>query len=56
MRTISDPEFTSVSALPADKRYVHFVKQAADSEEVWSLRNEAGWVLSEAVNEVVLVG
>jgi hypothetical protein len=46
MRTIFDPEFTSVSALPAPERYGHFVKQVVDFEAVWSLRNASGWVLS----------
>ncbi len=57
MRTISDAEFAAVCALPAAERYAHFVKQVADGEEVWSLRNADGWVLSgnEAGDELVPV-
>jgi Protein of unknown function (DUF2750) len=35
-----------VLALPGPKRYEHFVKQVADTQKVWSLRDESGWVCS----------
>lgn len=39
-------EMASVSGLPAEERLRHFIKRIADWEEVWSLRNQDGWVLS----------
>ena len=42
---ISDQEFESVLSLPGTKRYSYFVKKVADREEIWSLRNQDGWVL-----------
>ncbi|MFF2415364.1 DUF2750 domain-containing protein [Bacillus safensis] len=29
------------------KFYAYFIKKIVDFEEVWSLRNENGWVMSE---------
>src|SRR5579884_1598964 len=49
-RKLTDKEFAAVSALPGPKRYSHFVKQVADWEQVWSLRNVDGWVTSEDDN------
>ena len=43
---VSDREFAAVSALPPAERYAHFVKRAADTEEVWSLRSRDGWALA----------
>ncbi len=42
---VSDQEFESVLFLPGAKRYSYFVKKVADWEEIWSLRNQDGWVL-----------
>lgn len=42
---INRQEFESVSALAPANRFEHFVKRAADWEEVWSLKNGNGWVL-----------
>lgn len=36
----------SVLALPAPKRYAHFVKVAADQRKVWGLFSD-GWALAE---------
>lgn len=44
--TVSDQEFAAVSALPPAERYAHFVKRAVDTEEVWTLRGQEGWVLA----------
>lgn len=37
-------QFESVLALPAQKRYAHFVGKVSDWEEVWSLKNDKGFV------------
>ncbi len=44
-RAVNDQEFKSVSSLPAAKRYDHFVRQVADTQEVWSLRSNSGWAM-----------
>ncbi len=44
--TLRDQEFESVSNLPASARYTYFVKKAADTEQVWSLKSPSGWVLA----------
>ena len=41
---VSDQEFESVLSLPGAKRYSYFIKKVADWEELWSLRNQDGWV------------
>jgi hypothetical protein len=43
---ISDREFQAVIALPGPARYEHLIKRIADTEEIWSLRTEEGWVLA----------
>lgn len=40
-------ELETTMQLPAKKRYDYFIKKIVDFEEVWSLRNEKGWVMSE---------
>lgn len=42
---LSKDQVTAVMALPAQKRYEHFVKQVADSEEAWGLFKD-GWAIS----------
>ena len=44
---INDKEIENVLALSGADRYEHLVSRIADWEEVWSLRDETGWVLSE---------
>jgi len=46
VRDVSDKEFEAVFALDGGERYNHFVRHVADTEEVWSLRSEQGWVLT----------
>jgi uncharacterized protein DUF2750 len=43
---VNDEGFKSVLALPADRRYVYFVKRVADWEHIWSLAATDGWVLA----------
>lgn len=40
-------ELETTVQLSAKKRYDYFIKKIADFEEVWSLSNERGWVMSE---------
>lgn len=40
-----DQEFAAVQALPGPDRYSYFVRRVADREELWTLRNEEGFVL-----------
>lgn len=42
---LSEQQIKAVISLPAQKRYEHFVKQVADSEEVWGLYND-GWAIA----------
>lgn len=42
---ISQKRIESVVALPGSKRYEHFIKVAADCEEVWGLYQD-GWALA----------
>lgn len=42
--TIKPQKFAAVIALPAPKRYEHFIKTAADERKVWSLYDN-GWAM-----------
>lgn len=57
-KPLRDQEFHAVIALPSQGRYAHAIKQMADWQEVWSLRNDKGWVLAadDAGHEVVQSG
>ncbi len=37
-------KLAALLAAPGPKRFQHLVAQAADSETLWGLRNEEGWV------------
>ena len=43
-------EAEAVSALPPQQRLTHLVKRVADWEEIWSLRNSEGWVMSQMLS------
>lgn len=43
---INDKKLQSVIALPAPKRYDHFIKVVADQEKIWGLYKD-GWALAE---------
>ena len=43
---LSKQEFDSVLSLSGEERYSYFIKKVTDWEEVWSLRNQDGWVLA----------
>jgi hypothetical protein len=43
-KEVSDAEFRSVTGLNGPERYSHFVRQVADFQEVWGLREPDGWV------------
>lgn len=42
-RAIGLKEHQAVSSLAGPKRYAHTVKQTADWQQVWGLRDEGGW-------------
>lgn len=44
---VNEKKMKAVVALPAPKRYSHFIKIAADQRLVWGLFND-GWALFEA--------
>ena len=43
---VNDRELESVLALPAATRFDYFLNRIADWEEVWSLADQDGWVLT----------
>src|SRR5438045_99820 len=43
---MNQKKMESVLALPAPKRYAHFIKVAADQRKVWGLFSD-GWALAE---------
>lgn len=45
---VSDKELKAILSLPGEKRYEYFVKKIADWEQIWSLRNQDGWVLASS--------
>jgi hypothetical protein len=42
-RNLTDQEMAAVTSLPADERYQHFIKQVADWESLWSLKDADEW-------------
>ena len=48
--SINEQHINSVIALETSKRYEYFIQRVADWEELWSLKDESGWV-SSANNE-----
>ena len=42
---MNEAQFDAVVALPAQERYDHFISKVADWEELWTLRDETGFVL-----------
>lgn len=47
---ISQKQLEAITALPAPKRYSHFIKQVADKEQVWGLYSN-GWALAATDEE-----
>ncbi len=43
---MNEREFANVMALPAPRRYAYFIKRVADWHELWSLKEEDGWLLA----------
>ena len=41
---MNEKQFESVTKLPAEKRYQHFISKIADWEQIWSLRDSEGFV------------
>lgn len=46
-RDVSDKEYAAIVRLSPRERYEYFIKRAASSGKVWSLRSSDGWVVSE---------
>lgn len=46
---LSDEQKKAVLSLPGQERYKHFVKQVADSQQVWGLYAH-GWALAETTD------
>ncbi|RYF31929.1 MAG: DUF2750 domain-containing protein [Comamonadaceae bacterium] len=44
---LTHQEMESVSRLSQEARLEHFIKRVIDWEEIWSLRNDSGWVISQ---------
>lgn len=44
MKEISEQELAAVMALPAEERYSYFVRTVAESDELWTLRNEEDFI------------
>lgn len=51
--SVSQKQIEAILALPAPKRYSHFIKKAVGWKKVWALYND-GWAMSET-SEGVLV-
>lgn len=45
MHEISDEHLAAVMKLSGPERYSYFVRRVADREELWTLRNDEGFVL-----------
>jgi len=54
MRIINQQQIKAVIALTGPKRYSHFIKFVADTEEVWGLYRD-GWALAATNDENKLV-
>jgi hypothetical protein len=50
MRRTNQKQIEAVLALPAPKRYSHFVKVVADEETIWGLYRDNGWALAGAAD------
>jgi len=44
---INDREFQQVLMQPGTIRYKYFISHVADWKEVWSLRNQEGWIQAQ---------
>src|SRR4051812_43882833 len=42
---LSDEELAGVSTAPEAKRYAYWLNRVADWQEIWSLRDETGWMM-----------
>jgi hypothetical protein len=47
---MNEKKMQSVLALPAPKRYAHFIKVVADQRRVWGLYSD-GWALAQTADE-----
>ena len=42
---MNEPQFLSVTALSSAERGSHFIGKVADWEQLWSVRNQDGWLV-----------
>jgi hypothetical protein len=49
---ITDEEIASTSSLSPEDRYGYFVEKTLEHRMLWSLKNEEGWVLGEATEDL----
>ena len=49
---ITEEEISTTSKLSAEDRYTYFVEKTLEHGKIWSLKNEDGWVLGEATEEI----
>ncbi|MBO6824549.1 MAG: DUF2750 domain-containing protein, partial [Pseudomonadales bacterium] len=45
---ITEEEYEAVLKTSSQIRFEHFVKKVADWEQVWSVRNDEGWLVPVA--------
>ena len=49
---LTEEEILTTSRLAAEDRYEYFVEKTLEYGQVWSLKNEEGWVLGEATEDI----
>lgn len=49
---LSNDEIEQTTAMSAEDRYAYFIDKTIEHEQIWSLRNEEGWVLGEATDDI----
>ena len=49
---LTDAEYEETIKLSPEDRYGYFVDKVIEHGKVWSLRNEEGWVLGEATEDI----
>ena len=49
---ITEKEISTTTKLSAEDRYAYFVEKTLEHGKLWSLKNNEGWVLGEATEEI----
>jgi hypothetical protein len=50
----SDSELLEIDTFSAEQRLHYFLSRAIESEEVWSLGDDAGWVLNDVGDKTII--